>query len=83
VQSTLIIDGMRTVHCTRAVFQALALVPGVTRAEVSMGRADVEHGVAIPDAAFASALAVVGYRVRARLDGGRSLTVLGEPPEGP
>lgn len=36
------ISGMRTVHCVRAVFTALAGVDGVASADVSLGFARIE-----------------------------------------
>lgn len=57
------IDGMRSVHCVRAVFTALAAIPGITTADVSIGRAELTHdGRATPDA-IAAALSLVGYSV--------------------
>ena len=41
--TTLRIGGMLSVHAVRAVFTALAGVEGITRADVEMGRAVVEH----------------------------------------
>ena len=41
--SVLTISGMMAVHARRAVFTALAGVPGVASAEVELGRAVVEH----------------------------------------
>jgi copper chaperone CopZ len=56
---------MRSVHCARAVFTALATVPGVTSAEVVIGTATVEHdGSATPDA-LRSAIALAGYELLA------------------
>jgi len=43
VVTTLRIGGMLSVHAVRAVFTALAGVEGITRADVEMGRAVVEH----------------------------------------
>jgi len=57
------IDGMRTVHCVRAVFTALATIPGITTADVAIGRAQIIHdGRATPDA-IAQAVSLVGYSV--------------------
>ena len=45
------IGGMRTAHCVNAVFTALAGVPGISRADVKVGRVEVEHdGRATEDA---------------------------------
>ena len=39
----IVIEGMLAVHARHAVFTALGAVPGITRAEVELGRAVVEH----------------------------------------
>lgn len=65
VISTVHISGMRSVHCVRAVFTALGGVNGVGRAEVSMGRAVLEHERTLAHADVEAAIAAVGYVVRA------------------
>lgn len=57
------IDGMTTVHCVRAAFQALAGVDGIRRADVSLGRAEIECDGEIPPARIQAALDVVGFRL--------------------
>ena len=37
--TTVSIAGMTCAHCVRAVFTALAVVPGIQRADVSIGQA--------------------------------------------
>ena len=59
----LTIAGMSSVHSKRAVFTGLAGVPGVTRAEVTMGRAEVEHNAGVSETALREAVAVAGYEV--------------------
>ena len=59
----LTIAGMRSVHCTRAVYTALGSVEGVTAADVSMGRAVVEHDARATAEAMREAVALVGYEV--------------------
>ena len=61
--SILTISGMVAVHSRRAVFTALAGVPGVVSAEVEMGRAVVEHDATTTADALASAVAIVGCEV--------------------
>ncbi|MFL5559867.1 MAG: heavy-metal-associated domain-containing protein [Gemmatimonadaceae bacterium] len=57
------IGGMRSVHCARAVFTALAVIPGVTGAEVVVGRATIDHdGRATPDA-LRAAIGLAGYEL--------------------
>ena len=48
----LLISGMLAVHAKHAVFAALAGVDGITRAEVELGRAELE--VDRPEAEFAA-----------------------------
>lgn len=57
------IAGMSCAHCVRAVFTSLAGVEGVTRAEVSIGEASVEHGGSVTVDALREAIAVAGYEV--------------------
>ena len=61
--AVLTIRGMASVHSVRAVFTALAGVEGIERADVTMGRAVVEHdGRATPEQ-LAAAVALAGYEV--------------------
>ncbi|MCC6930291.1 MAG: heavy-metal-associated domain-containing protein [Gemmatimonadaceae bacterium] len=62
--TTLTIDGMRSVHCARAVHTSLAQVPGIATADVVIGRATLEHDVALDEASLAHAVAAVGYTLR-------------------
>ena len=57
------IHGMRSVHCVRAVFTALAGVEGVARAEVSLGAAVIEHDGRMTPDTLAAALAALGYEL--------------------
>jgi copper chaperone CopZ len=63
VRTTLRIDGMRSVHCVRAVFTALAGVEGIARADVTLGRAVVEHDGRATTARLREAVALSGYAV--------------------
>jgi copper chaperone CopZ len=58
----LTIDGMLSVHAKRAVFTAMAGVPGVTGAQVEMGEAIVD-GAAIDEAVLRQAVDAAGCRV--------------------
>lgn len=62
--TTVTVDGMTCQHCVRAVFTALAGVPGIDRAEVSIGSARVEHDGSVTVAQLGDAIAVAGYTVR-------------------
>jgi copper chaperone CopZ len=57
------IGGMRSVHCARAVYTALATVPGVTGAEVVIGTATIDHDGRATADALRSAIALAGYEL--------------------
>lgn len=60
----LLIDGMVAVHAKHAVFQALAAVKGITRAEVELGRVELDVHAEPDEAELREAIAAVGYSVR-------------------
>jgi copper chaperone CopZ len=62
--TTVTVEGMTCQHCVRAVFTALAGVPGVQRAEVSIGSTVVEHDGTVTIEHLREAIAVAGYAVR-------------------
>ncbi|HEX4935890.1 MAG TPA: heavy metal-associated domain-containing protein [Gemmatimonadaceae bacterium] len=62
--TTVTIDGMRSVHCARAVHTSLARIPGIAAADVVIGRATLEHDAALDPPALAAAIEAVGYSVR-------------------
>lgn len=57
------IGGMRTAHCVNAVFTALAGVPGISRADVKLGRMEVEHDGGATEDALRGAIALAGYEL--------------------
>lgn len=57
------IDGMSCQHCVRAVFTALAAVDGISRADVGIGAAEVEHDGSVTVGQLREAIAVAGYAV--------------------
>ena len=63
MQTTVSISGMSCSHCVRAVFTALAGVPGIERADVSIGRAVIDHDGTVTPEAIRDAIAVAGYEV--------------------
>ena len=73
--STLHIDGMRTVHCVRAVFTSLAGVPGIERADVTIGRAELAHHSPLRFEVLREAIAAAGYVLRLVDVDGRKLPV--------
>ncbi len=72
------VEGMRAVHCVRAVQTALAMVPGITWCDVTMGRVEVEHDGQASDAEFREAIGVAGFGVR-EVRAERRLPIVGEP----
>jgi copper chaperone len=61
--TTLKISGMTCAHCTRAVFTALSGVPGIARADVKVGSAEIEHDGTVTLAALRQAIEAAGYSV--------------------
>ena len=61
--TTVSISGMTCVHCVRAVFTSLAGVPGIVRADVSIGRAVIEHDGTVTQEQIRDAIGVAGYEV--------------------
>lgn len=57
------IEGLLSVHAVRAVWTALAAVPGVQHAEVSMKGAVLEVDQPVDREALDAALALAGVRV--------------------
>ena len=48
-------------HCVRAVFTSLTGVYGITRADVSIGMAEIEHDGAVDLESVRAAIGVAGY----------------------
>ena len=59
--TTVSINGMSCVHCVRAVFTSLAGVEGIKRADVSIGRAVIEHDGSVTPEQIRDAIATAGY----------------------
>jgi copper chaperone len=76
VQTTAFISGMTCAHCVRAVFTALAGVPGIERADVSIGRAVIEHDGTVAPEDIRAAVAVAGYTVGDIKIDGRTLPIV-------
>jgi copper chaperone CopZ len=70
------INGMSCSHCVRAVFTALGGVPGVTRADVSIGQALVEHDGSVSHDAIREAISIAGYDVAEFREDRRALPVV-------
>ena len=74
--TTLTIAGMISVHSIRAVSTALAAVEGIRHADVSLGRAIVEHDGRVTPELLAAAIAVAGYEVTGWMEERRRLPLL-------
>jgi copper chaperone len=66
--TTVSISGMSCAHCVGAVFTALAGVEGIDRADVSIGRAVIEHDGRVTAEQIRDAVAVAGYEVTGTVD---------------
>ena len=71
--TTVTVKGMSCVHCVRAVFTSLAGVEGIKRADVSIGRAVIEHDGSVTPEQIRDAIATAGYEVEGFTDDRRSL----------
>jgi len=74
--TTATINGMSCSHCVRAVFTALGGVPGVSRADVSIGKAVIEHDGTVSPEALREAISIAGYEVADFRDDRRALPVV-------
>jgi copper chaperone CopZ len=76
MRTTLEISGMRSVHAVRAIFTALSGVAGITRADVSLGRAVIEHDARATIEAMRDTIAIAGFEVMSATTDARSLPTL-------
>jgi copper chaperone CopZ len=63
-------------HCVRAVFTALGGVAGISRADVSIGQAVIEHDGSVSNEAIREAISIAGYDVADFRDDRRALPVV-------
>jgi len=63
MRTSVSIQGMTCAHCVRAVFTSLAGVKGIDRADVSIGRAVIDHDGTVTADQIRDAIAVAGYDV--------------------
>jgi copper chaperone CopZ len=70
------IDGMMCTRCVEAVFTSLTPVEGITRAEVWIGGAEIEHDGRATDELLRAAIAVSGYSVSAARQDRRQLPLV-------
>jgi copper chaperone CopZ len=73
MMTTVSVSGMTCAHCVRAVFTSLAGVPGIERADVTIGRAVIAHDGTVTPAQIRDAIAVAGYTVDDTRDDRRTL----------
>jgi len=64
MRTTVSVAGMTCAHCVRAVFTSLAGVPGIDRADVSIGQAIIEHDGTVTPEQIRDAIAIAGYEVK-------------------
>ena len=76
MKTTANIQGMSCAHCVRAVFTALSGVEGITRADVSIGRAIIEHDGTVAPQAIREAVSIAGYEVTDFTHDSRSLPLV-------
>ena len=67
---------MSCAHCVRAVFTALGGVEGVSRADVSIGQAVIEHDGSVTHDAITEAISIAGYDVADFREDRRALPVV-------
>ena len=67
---------MSCAHCVRAVFTALGGVEGVSRADVSIGQAEIEHDGSVSHDSIVEAISIAGYEVADFRDDRRTLPVV-------
>jgi copper chaperone CopZ len=63
MRTTATISGMTCAHCVRAVFTSLAGVEGIDRADVTIGKAVIEHNGTVAPEDIRAAIALAGYKV--------------------
>jgi copper chaperone CopZ len=63
MQTTALISGMTCAHCVRAVFTSLGGVEGIESADVSIGKAVIEHDGTVSPEDIRAAVALAGYEV--------------------
>jgi copper chaperone len=76
MRTVLEIEGMSCVHCVRAVVTGLGGVPGITGADVKIGRAVIDHGPSVSLSRLREAVELAGYKVRESTEERRRLPIL-------
>ena len=73
MHTTASISGMTCAHCVRAVFTSLAGVEGIDRADVTIGKAVIEHDGTVTPEDIRAAVKLAGYEVTDIGNGRRTL----------
>lgn len=63
ITTSVIIEGMFSVHAAHAVYTALGGVDGIITADVKVGRATIEHDGRATHEQIVKAIELAGYRV--------------------
>jgi len=63
METTVSIQGMSSAYAVRAVFTALAGVSGIVRADVTLGKAVIEHDGSASVGAIRDAIALAGFEI--------------------
>jgi copper chaperone CopZ len=75
MQTTVLIQGMSSAHSVRAVFTALGGVSGIDRADVTLGKAVIEHDGTVSADAIREAVAIAGYEIGDVTENRRTLPI--------
>ncbi len=76
MKTTANIEGMTCVHCVRAVFTSLSGVKGISRADVTIGRAVIDHNGTVTPETIRQAISTAGYNVTDYKQDSRSLPLV-------
>lgn len=75
MRTTASISGMTCAHCVRAVFTSLAGVEGISSADVSIGRAVIDHNGTVTPEEIRAAIKIAGYDVADMKSDARTLPI--------
>ncbi len=76
MKTTANIEGMTCVHCVRAVFTSLSGVKGISRADVTIGRAVIDRDGTVTPETIRQAISTAGYNVTDFKQDSRSLPLV-------
>ena len=75
MQTVVSIHGMSSAHAVRAVFTALAGVNGIDRADVTLGKAVIDHDGTVTVKAIRDAIAIAGFEIGEATENRRTLPI--------